>query len=140
MAVLSAGVAASLLPGCTMTPSEKAAAPSGEDAAKTVLDAIGERLLARAPETATTLGLDTDARAALRSQLSDRSRAGQDALAAQLRADLAHAEAIDTRALSAHATRTSVEVVKRPTAPRSTASPSPMATSPSAAGATRPTS
>ena len=112
IAVLSAGVAASLLPGCTMTPSEKAAVPSGEEAAKTVLDAIGERLLARAPETATTLGLDIDGRATLRAQLADRSRAGQDALAAMLRADLAQAEAIDTRALQAHATRTTVEVVK----------------------------
>ena len=112
MAVLSAGVAASLLPGCNMTPSETAAALPGDDAAKTVLDGIGEHLLARAPETATTLGLDTDARRVLRSQLADRSRAGQDALAALLRTDLAQAEAIDTRALKEHATRTTVEVVK----------------------------
>ena len=113
MAVLSAGVAASLLPGCNSTPPEKPAAmPSGEDAAKVVLDGIGERLLALAPETATTLGLDSGGRAALRSKLADRSRAGQDAIAAQLRADLAQAEAIDTRGLPSHATRTTVEVVK----------------------------
>ena len=48
----------------------------------------------------------------LRSKLADRSRAGQDAVAAQLRADLAQAEAIDTRGLQSHATRTTVEVVK----------------------------
>ncbi len=76
-----------------------------------VLDGIGERLLALAPESATTLGLDTGTRAALRSMLADRSQAGQDAIAALLRADLAQAEALDTTGLS-HATRTTVEVVR----------------------------
>ena len=95
MTALSVGLAASLLPACNRTPPEAASAPSGEEAAKTMLDGIGDRLLALAPESATTLGLDTGARAALRSKLADRSRAGQDAIAAQLRADLAEAESID---------------------------------------------
>ena len=112
LAALTTGVAASLLPGCGEAPPAAAPPPSAEDAAKVILDGIGERLLALAPETATTLGLDTGARAALRSQLADRSRAGQDAVAALLRADLAQAEAIDTRGLQSHATRTTVEVVK----------------------------
>jgi uncharacterized protein (DUF885 family) len=112
MAALSAGVAAGLLPGCGDPPPAAAPAPSPEDAAKAILDGIGERLLALAPESATTLGLDTGARATLRSQLADRSRGGQDAIATALRADLAQAEAIDTAALQSHATRTTVEVVK----------------------------
>jgi uncharacterized protein (DUF885 family) len=111
MAVLTAGVAASLLPACKSPSPDSAAPPSGDAAARAVLDGMGERLLAMAPESATTLGLDTGARAALRSQLADRSRAGQDAVVALLRADLVQAEAIDTQGLP-HATRTTVEVVK----------------------------
>ena len=76
-----------------------------------LLDSIGENLLALSPESATSLGIDTGARAHLRSRLSDRSQAGQDRIAATLRADLARAEAVDTSALT-HSTRTSVEVVK----------------------------
>ena len=76
-----------------------------------LLDSIGENLLALSPESATSLGIDTGARAALRSRLADRSQAGQDRLAATLRADLARAEAVDTEALT-HSTRTSVEVVR----------------------------
>ncbi|MDV3258051.1 MAG: DUF885 domain-containing protein [Sphingomonas sp.] len=86
-------------------------APAGEAGATALLNAIGENLLALSPEGATSLGLDTGAHAALRSRLADRSKAGQDRLAATLRADLARAEAVDTAALS-HSTRTSIEVVK----------------------------
>jgi uncharacterized protein (DUF885 family) len=60
-----------------------------------------------APETSTTLGLDTGARAALRSRLADRGHAGVDAMAALLRDDLAKAEAIDTRGLRHASSRTS---------------------------------
>jgi uncharacterized protein (DUF885 family) len=121
MAVFTAGAAAMVVSGCSNSSSDGSAAPAGagaaapaaSDAAATrVLDGIGERLLALSPETATTLGLDTGPRAALRSALADRSRAGQDAMVARLRADLAEAEAIDTAALQSHATRTTVEVVK----------------------------
>ena len=76
-----------------------------------LLDSIGENLLVLSPESATSLGIDSGARAHLRSRLSDRSQAGQDRIAATLRADLARAEAVDTSALT-HSTRTSVEVVK----------------------------
>ncbi len=47
----------------------------------------------------------------MRSQLSDRSAAGQQRLAETIRADLARANAIDTSGLS-HSMRTSVEVVR----------------------------
>lgn len=63
------------------------------------------------PETATSLGLDTGARAELRSQLMDRSAEGQQGIASQLRHDLERAEAFDASGLP-HATRTSLEVVR----------------------------
>ena len=104
---LSAGVAAMALPASRVL----AQAPAGEAQVTALLDSIGENLLALSPEGATSLGLDTGARAVLRSRLADRSQAGQDRLAAVLRTDLARAEAVDTAALS-HSTRTSVEVVR----------------------------
>ena len=110
LGALSAGVATVALPGCTsIVP--VGPAPVTDAQAGALLDSIGENLLALSPEGATSLGLDTGARAALRSQLADRSQAGQDRLAAVLRADLARSEAVDTSALP-HATRTSVEVVR----------------------------
>ena len=45
--------------------------------ARALYDTIFERLLAASPETATALGLDTGARAALKSQFSDASPAGK---------------------------------------------------------------
>jgi uncharacterized protein (DUF885 family) len=76
-----------------------------------LLDQIADNLLRLAPESATSLGIDIDARKALRSQLSDRSAQGQQRIASQLRADLARVNAFDASGLS-HATRTSVEVVR----------------------------
>jgi len=104
---LSAGVATIALPASRAL----AKAPAGEAQVTALLDSIGENLLALSPEGATSLGLDTGARAVLRSRLADRSQAGQDRLAAVLRSDLARAEAVDTASLT-HATRTSVEVVR----------------------------
>ena len=110
LGALSAGVAMVALPGCARTIAAAPAPGTNPDAAA-LLDSIGENLLALSPEGATSLGLDTGPRAYLRSKLADRSQAGQDQLAAVLRADLARAEAIDTSALP-HAVRTSVEVVR----------------------------
>ena len=107
LGMLSAGVAT-----VAVSPARAfAQAPAGEAQVTALLDSIGEDLLALSPESATSLGIDTGTRAHLRSKLSDRSRAGQDRIAATLRADLARAEAVDTSALT-HSTRTSVEVVK----------------------------
>lgn len=114
MAALSAGAAAFALPGCGgTTPPPPAAAPAAvaEAAARAALEGIGDRWLNLAPEGATILGLDSGARASLRTTLYDRSQAGQDAVAARLRADLAVADGIATDGLL-HATRTTVEVVK----------------------------
>ncbi|HEY0628973.1 MAG TPA: DUF885 domain-containing protein [Sphingomicrobium sp.] len=104
---LSASVATVALTGSRAF----AQAPAGEAQATALLDSIGENLLTLSPESATSLGIDTGARAVLRSKLADRSQAGQDRIAATLRADLARAEAVNTAGLS-HSTRTSIEVVK----------------------------
>jgi len=86
------------------------AGPSEADA-KALLESVGDNLLRLAPETATSLGLDTGARAALRSQLADRSAEGQKRLAEQVRTDLERVNAFNASGLS-HATRTSFEVVR----------------------------
>ena len=85
-------------------------APSDAEALK-LLDGIASSLLTLQPESATSLGIDTGARAALRSQLSDRSEAGKRRVANQIRDDLARVNSFDTRGLT-HAARTSLEVVK----------------------------
>jgi uncharacterized protein (DUF885 family) len=77
----------------------------------TLLDEVANNLLAVFPESATSLGVDTGARAALRSQLTDRSEAGKRHIADVVRADLARVNAFDTSKLS-HKARTSFEVVK----------------------------
>jgi uncharacterized protein (DUF885 family) len=79
--------------------------------ASALLDSVAENLLRLYPTNATSLGLDVGPRAYLRSQLSDRSAAGQRKLAAIIRADLARVEAIDESRLS-FPVRTSVEVVR----------------------------
>jgi uncharacterized protein (DUF885 family) len=84
---------------------------TNESDALALLDAIADNLLRLLPESATSLGVDTGAKAALRSQLADRSAAGQQRLAQQVRADLDRVNAFNTAGLS-HATRTSLEVVR----------------------------
>jgi uncharacterized protein (DUF885 family) len=107
-----AALAASVALPALSTPAFAVAGPKVTDAeAKALLDSIGENLLRLSPESATSLGIDTGARAPMRSQLSDKSAAGQDRFAQVIKADLARAEAIDTSALS-FPVRTSVEVVK----------------------------
>ncbi len=105
------------LPGCRRKSSDapaeggstSAAAP--EATAKTMLDEAGGNFLEMFPESATSLGVDTGARAALRSRLTDRSAEGQKRIAEQVRRDLDRAKAVNADGLS-HATRTSVEVVR----------------------------
>ena len=85
--------------------------PSGDADTLALLNDVGENLTRLFPEVATQLGVDTGPRAALRSQLMDRSAAGRQHIADVVRADLARVNAIDVAKLS-HATRTSVEVVR----------------------------
>ena len=110
VAALAASAAFSLLPGCKVQSGKVGAAAGDADASK-LLDSIGENLLRLSPEGATSLGIDTGARAALRSQLGDRSSAGIQKLVATLKADVARADGVDTSALS-FPVRTSIEVVK----------------------------
>jgi len=91
--------------------SPASAAPAKDAQASALLDSIAENLLRLYPTNATSLGLDVGPRANLRSQLSDRSLAGQRRLEATITADLARVEAIDDRDLS-FPVRTSVEVVR----------------------------
>ena len=102
------------MPGCARDGAQPAtgttAASSDADALK-LLEDVADNLLRMFPESATSLGIDTGARAALRSQLADRSGEGQQRLAKQVRADLDRVNAFDTSGLS-HAARTSIEVVR----------------------------
>ena len=112
LAALAAAAALPVMPACARTRVDTPTPRSpGDDAALVLLDDIGESLLRLFPESATQLGLDTGRRAALRSQLTDRSAEGRQRIAARVRADLARVNALDTAALS-HATRTTVEVVR----------------------------
>ena len=110
IAALASTLTLPLMSGCMR---ERAAAPPAATEAEAValLDQIAGNLLGLTPEGATSLGIDTGARAALRSQLTDRSAEGQQRMADQVRADLERADALDTAGLS-HATRTSIEVVR----------------------------
>jgi uncharacterized protein (DUF885 family) len=88
--------------------------PPAKDAdanTRALLDELAESLLRLSPEGATSLGIDTGARAPLRAQLTDRSADGQQRIAALISSDLKRATALDTSRLP-HATRTSVEVVR----------------------------
>ena len=87
------------------------AVPATDRQASSLLDSIAENLLRFSPEQATSLGIDTGKRAQMRYRLGDRSAAGQQRLAATLRADLARAKALDVTRLS-FPVRTSVEVVR----------------------------
>jgi uncharacterized protein (DUF885 family) len=110
LAVL-ASTAALPMTACGGGETSRAPAAGGEAEAGALLDDLGETLLRLSPESATSLGIDTGARASLRAQLSDRSASGQQQIATQLEAGLQRARVLETSRLS-HATRTSVEVVR----------------------------
>lgn len=78
---------------------------------ETLISSVADNLLAHSPEGATSLGIDTGQRAAMRGRLGDRSAAGQKALADTLKADLARVRAFDKTGLD-HKTRTSLAVVE----------------------------
>ncbi|WP_039577119.1 DUF885 domain-containing protein [Sphingopyxis fribergensis] len=106
LATLGAGTAGLALAG----PAAALQAAPKSDAQK-LLDSIADNLIALSPEGATSLGIDTGARAAERGKLGDRSAAGQKAVADTLRADLATVRAFDKTGLD-HKTRTSLAVVE----------------------------
>ena len=105
-----AAAAVPLVSGCGHEPAAAPVSSNDADAVK-LLDSVADNLLRLLPESATSLGVDTGPRAALRSQLADRSAEGQQRLSKQVRADLDRVNAFNTAGLS-HATRTSLEVVR----------------------------
>jgi uncharacterized protein (DUF885 family) len=111
---MASAAALPLVAGCSSdkTPAASPAPAGSSDAtALALLDEVAGNLLNLFPDTATSLGLDTGARASLRAKLTDRSAEGQRKIADQVRADLNRVSALKTDGLS-HAVRTSVEVVK----------------------------
>lgn len=111
LAALASAAALPLVTACGGEKAPAATAGSKDTDALALLDKIGDDLLALFPEQATTLGVDTGVRAALRSQLTDRSPAGTQRIVQQLKADLEKLKTFDPSTLS-HSTRTSFEVVR----------------------------
>jgi uncharacterized protein (DUF885 family) len=118
LAALASTAVLPLLPACRRPSADasgaSAAASPGTNAegtAATMLDQIGDNFLQLFPESATSLGIDTGARARLRSRLTDRSADGQRKIADQVRQDLDRARAISADGLS-HAMRINVDVVR----------------------------
>ena len=105
-----AGAAASTLTAALPVHAQGGAA-SADKAAEATLSKIADAMLLDSPETASGLGIDTGARAALKSRLGDRSAAGQRVVADHLRSHVATLKRIDTAPLSP-ATRTDIDVVK----------------------------
>lgn len=106
LAALGAGTASLAVAGPAAA-KQIVPAPSPADA---LLQSIADNLLAQSPEGATSLGIDTGARAAERGKLGDRSATGMQALADTLKADVARVRAFDKSGLD-HKTRTSLAVV-----------------------------
>src|SRR5687767_12445232 len=112
IASLASLAALPLVSGCGgySVPAPPTTTPN-ETTARVLLDEVAENLIRLTPEGATSLGIDTGARAGLRSMLTDRSADGQRRIANQLRSDLARVNAFDASGLS-HATRTTFDVVR----------------------------
>src|SRR5205809_6093086 len=107
---LTSAAALPLVSACARDRAPTAPATNEADALA-LLDGLADSLHRLLPESATSLGIDTGARAALRSQLADRSAQGQQRVAKQIRADLELVHAFNASGLS-HAMRTSFEVVR----------------------------
>jgi uncharacterized protein (DUF885 family) len=110
LVALASTAALPLLNAC-MGDRDSAGSATADADALALLDSVADNLLAVFPESATSLGIDTGARAALRAQLTDRSEAGKKRIADVVRADLSRVNAFDANGLS-YKTRTSLEVVK----------------------------
>jgi len=112
LGLLLSAAATPLLSACGRSrPSPPTPAKPGDAQALALLNEIAEDLLRLSPETATSLGIDTGSRAALRSQLSDRSADGVQRLVNRVRAAPERLNALPTADLS-HPVRTSVAVVR----------------------------
>ena len=99
IAALASAAALPLVTACSGNGTSASPPPNDGDALK-LLDSVAGNLLQLQPESATSLGIDTGARAGLRSQLADRSAEGQQRLAAQVRTDLERVKAFNATGLS----------------------------------------
>jgi uncharacterized protein (DUF885 family) len=87
------------------------AASDADAAAEKLVSEVAEALMVDYPESATSLGVDKDKRAALKAKLCDRSAAGQQAIAQRVEKRLQQLKAIDTTKLS-EATRIDIDVAR----------------------------
>ncbi|HEY2432807.1 MAG TPA: DUF885 domain-containing protein [Vicinamibacterales bacterium] len=110
---LAALVSAAALPLTTVGAGghESIVSMSTDADALKLLNGIATNLLTLQPEEATSLGVDTGNLSALRSRLADRSEAGKQRLATQVKADLERVNAFKTDGLS-YPLRVSIEVVQ----------------------------
>lgn len=99
-----AAIAAAHLPA-------RASSADADASAQKLLAEFAEELLVNYPESATGLGIDNGARAALKSKLADRSAAGQEAIAHRIARRLERMQSIDTSKLS-DAARVDVDVMR----------------------------
>src|SRR5215208_3560049 len=83
IAALASAAALPLVSACRRSGEPMPTKPT-EASALALLDEAADNLIRLRPEQATSLGIDTGARAALRSQLADRSAEGQRRVANQL--------------------------------------------------------
>jgi uncharacterized protein (DUF885 family) len=102
----AAGLALQAIPGCA-----SALAAAGDAVADQLLARITEEMFSDYPETATSSGVDKDARAGLRSRLGNRSAAGQSAIERRTRDTLAQLRRVSIDALNA-SNRIHVDVVR----------------------------
>jgi uncharacterized protein (DUF885 family) len=114
LATSAAAAGASILSAC----GDKASQSPGptidiasDDWANGLLDEATDLMLTSYPETASSTGLDKGKYARLKSKLTDRSAAGQDAIEADVRAMLGKLEKIDTTSLPAD-TALNIDVVR----------------------------
>jgi uncharacterized protein (DUF885 family) len=87
------------------------AAGDADGAAEKLLAEFAEELLVDYPETASSLGIDKDKRYGLKSKLTDRSAAGQQAIAKRVEKRLQRLKALDVSQLS-EAARIDVDVAR----------------------------
>ncbi|HEY0149836.1 MAG TPA: DUF885 family protein [Allosphingosinicella sp.] len=109
LSTAAAVAALPLLPGCA-TRAGAGGAPD-DAAAQALLAEIAEEMLREYPENATSLGLDTGARASLKRQLTDRSLAGYRRLGAAATERHRRLKALDRSRLSP-GTRLDVDVIE----------------------------
>lgn len=98
-----AALAAATLPGCTT-------ATNRDAEVERLLAEFAEELMIDYPESATSLGLDRERRAALKAALTDRSAAGQEAIARRVARRVERLRALDTAQLG-DAARIDVDVM-----------------------------